>query len=831
MLHKSFIVRQLTHSGNQTLVFVLCVALAIVTVVALNGFRRSVNRTMVEDARVLLAGDILIHSRREISEPLFNAVQTLEKRGEVRSTRTYAFYSVVRAVGREESLLSALKVVGAGYPFYGRVELESGRPLEEVLVQGGAIVERALLDRLSLRIGDRLHVGSATLTIRDVVLSEPDRPVNLFTFGPRVFASIEDLDAMDLMRKGSRIHHDILIQVEDPREVPRIAEELRSFAVRDQERIDTFRTAESRVKKFFDNFLFSLSLVSIFTLLLAGIGIQSALGAFLREKERSIAIMKTVGATSRFITAQFMAVLSILGVVGTLVGLVCGSLLQFVLPSLFRGLIAGDVEVSFSLWSFGEGLVLGTVVVMLFAFLPLYGTKHLKPGVIFRKEQPATPQGWPTLLAVSTIFLIFTGMVLWQLEDIRAGLWFTAGVLGLITIAAVMTQLGLWGLKKGRVSSLIARQALKGLFRPGNATRSIIVTLSCSLAILFSIYLIEQNIDATFIRSYPPDAPNVFFLDIQPTQVAEFSETLGSEAEYYPVVRGRITAINGVDLDLDQERKSRGDNLARELNLTYRDRLLDDESLIQGQDLFRGDWEGLQVSVLDTVTDMRPMKVGDVIHFKIQGAPIEARVSSIRTRSGGLIQPFFYFVFQESVLKDAPQTIFAALRVPREQISSLQNRMVARFPHVSVIDVTQTVSTLAEIMHKLSRITRFFTAFSMLAGLLIIISSILATRLDRIRESVYFKILGARNGFVLRVFTLESLIIGLVSGFLAFLLSQTGSWIISSRLLKISYSLYPGASLLMILTTMLLVAGVGGLSSLSILKQKPVNFLREQEED
>jgi putative ABC transport system permease protein len=831
MLHRSFVLRQFTHSGSQTAVFVSCVALAIVTVIALNGFRASVNDEMIQDARALHGGDIIIHSHQESSAPLSSAIAALEKRGDVKSTIAVGFYSVVRAVGREDSRLSSLKVTGPGYPFYGRVELASGRPFEDVLVQGSAIVERALLDRLGLQVGDRLHVGSTILTIRDVVLFEPDRPVNLFAFGPRVFAPVDDLEAMDLIKKGSRIQYDTLIQVMDPQRVVRIADELRSLAIEGQERVDTFRTAESRVKKFFDNFLFFLGLVSTFTLLLSGIGIQSTLGAFLREKERSIAIMKTVGATSRFIVIQFTVVLGGLGMLGTLVGLACGSLLQIYLPSLFRGLIPIGVKASFSLWSLTEGLVLGTVVVGLFAFLPLYRIKDLKPSAIFRKEVVADTSCRPTWFAALVVFLVFGGMVLLRLRDLQVGLWFMGGVAGLISATALLAQAVLWVLKRMRVSSLVVKQASRGLFRPGNATRSIIVTLAASLSILFSMYLIEANIDSSFVRSYPPDAPNVFLLDIQSAQLAEFSEALGGEAEYYPVVRGRVAAINGVAVDLDRERQSKRDNLAREFNLTYRERLLEDEQLVDGKSLFHPDWEGVQVSVLDTVTEMTPMKVGDVISFRVQGVPMEAKVSSIRTRNGGLIQPFFYFVFQESALKDAPQTVFTALRVPREQIASLQNRIVTRFPNVSVIDVTQTVSSLANIMHKLSGITRFFTLFSMMAGLLIVIGSIFATRFDRIRESVYFKILGARNSFILSVFTTESLILGLVSGLLALLLSQVGSWVISARVLGIPYRPFWGASLVMILATMLLVAVVGIVSSLSILKQKPVIFLREHAEE
>jgi len=256
-----------------------------------------------------------------------------------------------------------------------------------------------------------------------------------------------------------------------------------------------------------------------------------------------------------------------------------------------------------------------------------------------------------------------------------------------------------------------------------------------------------------------------------------------------------------------------------------------DEQIVTGNTLFRKDWSGLQVSVLDTVLKMRDMHVGDTITFRIQGIPIAARIASIRTSSREVMQPFFYFVFPDKVLNDAPQTLFAAVRVNKERIAPLQNRIAADFPNITAINLTETVAVFAGIMGKLSTIVRFFTFFSVIAGVLIIVSSIFATRYARIRESVYFTILGARRRFVLAVFAAENLCLGLASAVSALILAQTGSWAVCRFALDVTYQPFAGISLLMAMATTLLIMAIGLGASLSILNVKPVEFLREQADE
>jgi putative ABC transport system permease protein len=831
MLHRRFIVRQITSAPRQSVVFVLCVVLSMVSLVALGGFSGSVNRSMQRDARRLHAGDIIIRSHSEFSPALAQAVDNLTRQGRVEAARVWEFYSVVRAKRENASLLANVKVVEKGYPFYGTVVLESGRPFAEVLTPGTAVVERALLDRLRLTVGDRLHVGRTTLTIRDVMIQEPDRPMTFFSLGPRVFVPAEDLAALDLVKEGSRVDYSILLAMPDERDMDRTAAWLRSKSLPERERVETFRTAESGVKRFFDNFLFFLGLIGVFTLLLAGIGIESVLTALLREQERTVGIMKALGATSGFILVHYLVAVSVLGLVGTFLGIGVSFGLQALLPELFRGFLPPHVEFAISWSNVFQGLALGTLVVGLFTVLPLTRLREVKPNSIFGKEEVRSRQAIPYALAASTVLLLFTGIVLWRLRDLRLSVFFLLGLILLVLVTALATEAALFLVRKGRVRSLVFRQALRGLFRPRNATKPIIITLAASLALLFSIYLIEENLDATFVRSYPPDAPNLFFLDIQPSQREEFSQVLGLPAEYYPVVRGRVASINGRPVDRERERQRSGDNLGREFNLTYRDHLLEDEIIVRGASLYAPRGEGAQVSVLDDVLKMADISPGDVITFSIQGVPLEARVTSIRTRTRKDIRPFFYFLFPTDTLKDAPQTIFTAVRIEKERVPAVQTAIVSRFPSVSVIDATEAITTFAGVMHRLSAIVRFFTLFSVLAGVLLIISSIFATRFARIQEAVYFKVLGAQRRFVLQVFTVENLIIGLISATLGLFISQTLSWVVSSQVFDISYRAFPAASLVMAALTSLLVITVGVLASLSILAQKPVAFLREQADE
>lgn len=837
MLHLRFIFRQINSSRKQAIIFVFCVALSLLILTSLGGLSNNVRRLMLQDARQLHGADITLHSHYPFSEPLLKRIQDYEEQGLAESALVNKFYSMARNPQKEISLLTDLKIVEKGYPFYGKVELLSGGNFLKVLTEGKIIVGQQLLDRLQAEIGDTIQIGSALLVIADVVTHEPDRPVSFFSFGPRVFITAADLDKLDLIKKGSRIQYQCLLKINDPERVDLLAEEFSAIAVSPQENVQTFRDGNSAINHFFGNLLFFLNLIGLFTLVLAGIGIQTSLYAVFRESEYTIAIMKAVGATSRFISLHFTLIVLMLGAAGTLMGLALSSLLQIYFPILFSEILPAKVSLTISWLTVFEGLMLGTVVVALFSFLPLQRIKNLRPAYIFRKEIDKGSKGIVHYATIAVIVLFFVGLVIWQLEDFKIGIYFILGVSALIGIATLITQGLLFILQKSLSGSLALRQALRGLFRPNNATHAIIVTLSVSLAVIFSIYLINQNLRTTFIESYPADLPNAYFLDIQPKQKNEFVDIIGIEPEFFPIVRARLSSINNNPINRKKEKEKKRDNLSREFNLTHRDILLNDEQLTVGKTLFGKSTQEIRnrgetpVSVLDMVAENGNIKMGDLLVFKIQGIPLKARVTSMRTRTESKVRPFFYFVFPEGSFKDAPQTLFSAVKLEQSKLTVIQNTLTTKLPNVSVIDIGATVKILGRIMQKMSSIVQFFTSFSIVAGVLIIISSIFATRLTRIREAVYFKILGAKGSFVVKVFTYENLIIALLSASLATIISQTGSWLICSRVLDIAYKPFIGSTIAMIAATLILVIGVGLGASVSILQQKPISYLRDENQD
>lgn len=839
-MHLKFIYRQITSSIQQTSVFVACVALSIVTLVSLGGFGESVNNALLRDARTLLAGDIVVRSGFPFQNKLVSELDQLRTEPGVEVARTYEFITIVREAEGEDTLLSEIKAVEPGYPFYGQVVTRSGQAFGDMLMSGQVLVAQNLLDRLGLKVGDSLLIGESTLTIADVVLSEPDQPVDLFSLGPRVFLATDDLEATGLIKLGSRVNYRALIRSAEESQVETLAARLTAVADQQLVRVDTYRTNQSAVQLFFDHFLTFLSLIGIFTLLLAGIGIQSSLSSFIREREETIAILRTFGATGRFIMVQFFGVTAILGLSGTFIGLALGMVFQSIFPFIFGPFLPPQVEFILSLRSIFEGMLLGFVVVTVFTMLPIYQLQGFKPRYIFRKEPSIANRGWAFFLSQGLILLFLTGMTFRYLQNTLRTAYFAFGIVSIVLVIALLTHMILLVLRRQKISPLDIRQALRGLFRPRNATSGIIVTLAASLTVLFTIFLIERNLDASFVQAYPEDAPNVVLLDIQPDQRQQIRAMIGRDSEYIPLVQAHIRQINNVQV-VQQEHggqdRDRGPNSNEppELDdlfaLTYRDGLSPDESLLVGETMFLTEELGTaQVSISEAMLEAYPFRLGDQIEFEIQGVPLLAQLTSVRAsrKDEGDFSPDFNFVLREVDLINAPQTIVTTATVAEDKIPQFQNQLVAAFPNVTVIDIRATIALLAQLVSDITIIIRFFMIFSIVAGVLIIISSVLATRFTRIQESVYYKVLGANKKFVLRVFALENVFIGLVSAILALFLSQIASWLLITQVFDLSYTAYWIPSILLMSFTVALVTSVGLLASISILQKKPISFLRDQ---
>jgi putative ABC transport system permease protein len=830
MILYRFLAREIRHSGLQGLMFILCVVLSIGTLTGLNSFKRDVNRSLLEDAQALHGGDIIAHSHYPFSAGLQSAIDQLVSDGQVRQSQSFKFYTVIRPEQTTGSLFASIKVVDSAFPFYGEIELASGKPLQQVLQPGTVVVAPEIFSRLDIGPGSRIQIGEKWLKIGDSVVSDPSQPISFFSFGPRIYMSEVDLSEVNLLTRGSRSSYNILLKIADPEDAERLVMRLQEVALVGQEHVETAQTARSGAKRFFDNLTFFLSFISIFTLLLSGIGMQSSLSAILRRKQRVMAIARAVGATNSFLIFHYLLLALLLGVLGVIGGVTAGQAIKFYLPILFEGVIPVSTTIQFGVEDMLEGAGVGFVVIVLFTFLPLHRISGIKPVAVLRHE--STETGWSGIVyltyAVGIAFLAL--LVIRQLEDVKNGIYFMLGFFSLIGLISLASEAGLRWLKSRTIADLGLRQALRSLYRPGNATRAIVVTLASALTLLLTIYLLEFNLFTSFIKSYPAGAPNLFCLDIQPDQKDQFRAVVGRDITLHPVVRARLVSINEEPVNYERERKRKSDSLAREFNLTFRKQLLEDEVITQGDRLFDEArvTPGLaEVSVLDTIADIGKIELHDKLMFNIQGVMLEAQVTSIRSRTESKLYPFFYFVFTEEVLGDAPQTLFAALHLEKEKIPEMINKIVAALPNVSTINAAETAEKIGGLVRKMSGIITFFSFFSILAGCLILVSAVYATRLQRIRESSYYKVLGGRTEFVLRILVYENTIIGLLSGVIALVTAHIATWALCRYVFEIKYQFTLLVPLGLVLTMLLAIVGIGLISSVEVMRQKPVQFLRE----
>lgn len=841
-MHFRFVFKEIVHSKGQAWIFVLCVALSLINIVAVNSFRRDIHHSLQSDARQLHGGDIIVRSQHRFSPRLDEELQKYFLRKDLTGNRNWEFYSVARSGDGTRSVLANIKVVDNNYPLYGEVRLRSGASLQATLLPGKVIVAENLLRRLELEVGKKIALGNLSLEIADVVESESQRPVNFFEFGPRILVASADLNDLGLVQHGSRVQYEVLFKVGDQEKLTELTKNLQEKVLTGQEKVTTYQTAESRIKRVFDNLLFFLSLISIFTMLLAGLGMQSGLSAMLRRKEKNIAILKSIGAANSFLRNHYMLLTLILAIVGCTIGVAFGLLVKQSYLGLFAGFLPDNISLRFTVIDMAEGFLLGLVVTGFFTIIPLSSILYVKPVLLFRREKKNQKRRRALFIPLLCGTLLILGLLVNQLNDLKVALYFIAASVGLVIVMVCLVRLFLifvpalirLSVTFRFIGRLTFRQAAKSLIRPGNASLPIMVTLASAVAVLLTIELVQSNLQKTYIQSYPEDAPNLFCLDIQKDQQQGFLEMTGEEIELFPVIRARLAAINNVKVDPKKESQRRGDSLAREFNLTYRTELLKDEILEAGESLFGGgsfeEAKGeIPVSVLDSIARIGKIEVGDLLDFNIQGVPLAAKVTSIRARTESMLYPFFYFVFPPKYLRSAPQTFFAALHVEEGEVAELENSIVNRFPNISTINVGETAKEMGRLMSKVGRIVDFFAFFSIIAGGLILVSSILATRIARAQEAVYYKIMGAKSSFVLLVFMFENLMLAIVSSICAVLVAQCASWGLSHYLLDVEHSLNWSACVAAFGLTGFFVLFLGLLSSMQIVNQKPVQLLREQD--
>ena len=834
--------RETRASWRRLLFFFLCIAVGVAAIVTLRSVIQSVRGVFGREAKTLIAADVLISTNADWTS---EARQTIDRRlaefGALDRTESVETPTMSRpADGRAVARMVELRAVQRQFPLYGTVGLQDGRTYSYSLLQHhGVLVRPELLTALGMRVGDQLAIGRAVFTIRGVVTNEPGRRVSGFSLGPRVLIDYEDLASTALLGVGSRARRIVLVRLDEGSIQP-LVRALRSDFREQFVSARSYRSNDDEVGRDFDRAENYLSLVGLVIVILGGIAISSVTRVFIAQKIRSIAVLKCVGARSNQIMVVYVLQVLALGLAGSFLGVLLarGTLAAIPLALGASTSILGEVDYGLSWSAAAQGVAVGILVSLLFSVVPLMQVRNVRPSLLLRDETTVNPRDWNRMAVIVLVSLALVGVASWQAASFRVGVVVCGGLAALAFVLQVTGRLLVALIAPlGKSQSFALRHAVLHLSRPGNQTRMILFAVGLGAFFVVGVRSLQASLLQEFSVEVAKDAPDMFLLDIQPGQadaVRAFladPANLASHAQLMPVLRARVTGVSGRETNLEtfDDVRARG-SLAREYTITYRDHLEPNERITAGA-FWTGASTDPEVSVEKGIHDRFAINVGDVMRFDILGRVISARVSSIRdvdfrdARSGG-----FMFVFRPGSLGEAPQTFVAPLKGPDDPAvrARFQHDLVERFPNVSVIDFHEILETVRDIMGKVTLAITVVGGLVLFSGALILVGAVAMTKFQRVYEAAVFKTLGANTRTIAKMLLFEYGVLGSLAGIVGSLGAVGLTWGVSRYALEIPWRIFAGEHVGGVALTAALVAAIGVLSSLDVLRHKPLATLRAE---
>ena len=849
-------VREFRASWRRLLFFFLCVSVGVGAIVMLRSVIQSLRHGLMREARAMIASDVIVQTNRAWTPELRGRIDAMLSEAPVLAqTESIETPTMVRPEhGSAVARMVELRGIEAAFPFYGTLALANGGEYSHALLVGrGAIVGPELLVQLRMRVGERLMIGGQPFTIRGVIAQEPGRRIGAFSFGARVIIDLADLQQAGLIGFGSRANYQRLLKVREDgveRLTTRLRDELRgqfasarSYALlEDDIGADLIRA---------ENYL---SLVGLVIVVLGGIGVWSVTRVFVRQKIRSVAILKCLGATTGQVLATYVAQVALLGLAGSLTGVALAWAAMRMIPASLLAILGG-VTYGLTASAIAQGVAVGLLVSLLFALVPLLEVRRVKPLLLLRgsdqrqQQKPAWGSGLRALTAridwvqVAAGVLVGAGLVAvasWQAASLRAGLLVSGG----FAAVALVLYGAAWVLVRAarplaRARWFPLRHAVLGLGRPGNQTRVILLSVGLGCFFVLGVRTLQENLVSESVIGVRQGSADLFVIDIQPDQengVKEILNARGITARIVPTLRARVTGVRGRDINLESYADVRGrGSLAREYTVTYRPTLAENEEVTLGR--FWPEQAPVEtvteqeVSIEQSIHERFGIVVGDWMRFDVAGRPFEAKVTSVRrvrwedARSGG-----FMFVFRPGALAKAPHTFVGFVRGPAEADARarLQFDLVSRYPNISAIDARDVIARVQSVVDNIVLAISIVGGIALGSGVLILVGAVAMTKFQRVYEAAILRTLGASTRMLTTIVALEYSALGLLAGLIGALGSLALSWAVTKFLLDIAWKPAPFLLLAGVVVTCALVAAVGVLASAEVLRQKPLGALRAE---
>ena len=779
-------------------VLVAALVLAVGSVGTVGFFADRVKNALTSQANLLLGADLMISGDRALPAEFAASARA---RG-LATTPVIRFNSMVpppaSAPADAPAVLTDVKAVGAGYPLRGTVVLaDPARPDGVVATgipgRGEAWPDQRLADRLGVKVGDRISVGEATLAVGAIVQQEPEVAGIVFALGPKLLLNVDDVPATNLLQPGNRATWRLLVA---DRAGAGTLDAYRTWLgneMKPGQRMETVRDLRPEVRQTLERAEKFLGLAALVAVLLAAVAVALAASRYLRRHLDAAAMFRCFGARVGQTLALFFVQFLVLGVVACTLGVLVALAGQQLLVSLMASVVASDLPPP--TWLPGAtSFATGVLLLFGFALPPLVALASVPPLRVLRRDLPRPRAGGVLAYALgaATIALLI-GV---QAREAQAGLIMVGGVAGLLLAAALVAWVLLALLKRLPQRGVTWRFGLANLRRRAFASSLQIGALALGLMALLLLTVVRGDLMRNWRASLPPDAPNQFLINVLPDQVADARAQLaantGADVAFRPMVRGRLVAVNGAEVDTKKYTDTRARRLAeREFNLSWADALPKGNTIARGTFWApgaRADDAGM--SLEEGIADTLGVKLGDALTFDIAGSRVTATVTSLRKVDWDSFRVNFFALFPPGPLDAMPATYIAAFRAPDAKGSWLP-ALVQKHPNILAIDIGEIVRQVQGIMDQVSRAVEFVFLFTLAGGLLVLQAAIAATQDERKFDAAILRTLGASQRQLRSAQIAEFMLLGALAGVVAAAGAIATGWALAEYVFKIPFEANP----------------------------------------
>ncbi len=760
---------------------VVAVTLAVAALTAVGFFADRLQGGLQRDARQLLGGDVVLSSDL-VTPPAF--LEQARALG-LQAGTTITFPTMARATDGQggASKLVALKVVEPGYPLRGRLgiaETPGGPvvPQRAIPAPGEVWVDAPLLDALGLRMGDAVLLGDATLRITRIIVIEPDRGGGFMSFAPRVMLNTADLDATRLVQPASRLNYRFAVAGEDAPvgQYARWAkQEVDKPEVRGL-RLESLESGRPEMQRTMDRAQNFLNLVALLAAMLSAVAVALAARSFAANHLDDCAMLRVLGLSQRTIALSYTFEFAVVGLVASLLGVAIGYGVHYIFVLLLAGLVEATLPAA-TAWPALLGLGVGLTLLMAFGLPPVLQLAQVPALRVIRRDVGALRPASLVVLAVGVAG--FAALLLAASSDILLGAIAVGGFAAAVVVFAVLSWLAVKLLRRS-VNEATAPRWLVLATRQISARPAYAVVqvsaLSVGLLALILLVLLRTDLISSWRQATPPDAPNRFVINVMPDQEQAFRKRLDDAGvrnyDWYPMIRGRLVAINGKDVNPEAYTEDRARRLLdREFNLSHAAERPAHNEIVGGK------WTNEEVggvSVEEGIAETLRLKLGDSLRFDIGGMPVDSKITSLRKVDWGSMRANFFVMYPVAQMADVPATYMGAFRAPAQP--GFDNALVHDFPNITNVDISATLLQVQGVLEQVARAVEFLFGFTLAAGLVVLFAAISATREERAREFAIMRAVGAQARLLRQVQRAELAGVGMLAGFLASLVAMAVGW-------------------------------------------------------